>query len=135
MNVSYVIKFLYQVCVCVSNYTTLGCDIKCFFFIIIIIDCGQQVWRNQTTGLEIFLRLLSLLFRNVGKSQLNVSTFYSISQVSMHRAAVTVGDSEGAPAPKEVILGLDQEPMQKAIRQKGCHVGGQEWGEMRSWMF
>ena len=86
---------------------------------------------EETTGLETVLHLLSFLLEMWVKTQLNVSIFYSVSQISTYQAAVTVCYSkEVVPLLRSLNGGRDKN------QQRGqCEKGeGQEWSWMRSEM-
>lgn len=51
----------------------------------------------------------------MGKAQLNVSIFYSVSQISMYQAAVTVCYSEVVPAAEEFKWGQGQKVTEGTI--------------------
>ena len=71
---------------------------------------------EETTGLETLLHLLSFLLEMWVKTQLNVSIFYSISQISMYQAAVTICCSEEVvPASEEFKWGQGQKSTQGAM--------------------
>jgi len=71
---------------------------------------------KETTGLETLLHLLSFLLEMWVKTQLNVSIFYSISQISTYQAAVTICCSEEVvPAAEEFKWGQGQKSTQGAM--------------------
>lgn len=70
---------------------------------------------EETTGLETLLHLLSFILEMWVRTQLNVSIFYSVSQISMYQAAVTVCHSEVVPAAEEFKWGQGQKSTEGTI--------------------